>query len=123
MSFVAVDWGSTRFRAYRVEANGVSDRISSEHGIATTPAEDLAAALAAELEPWRAWIEGGRVPVRMAGMIGSNRGLRDTGYQRLPLALDELASARADVEVATPLATTVGIRPGLALATDDAFDV
>src|SRR3982751_1856055 len=112
MSFVAIDWGSTRFRAYRVVSNGVSDRLSSARGIATTPPEELAAALVSELAPWRAWIEGGRVPVLMAGMIGSNRGLRDAGYQRLPIDLDALASPEAQVEAATPLATRVSIRAG-----------
>src|SRR5262245_5877229 len=116
MSFVAVDWGSTRFRAYRVEEGGVSDRISSARGISTTPPDELAGALVAELAPWRGWIEGGRVPVLMAGKIGSNRGLRDAGYQRLPLDLDALASPDAQVEVATPLATRVGIRAGIALS-------
>jgi 2-dehydro-3-deoxygalactonokinase len=123
MRFVAVDWGSTRFRAYRVEAGGVSDRLESGRGIATTEPGELAAALVAELAPWRAWIERERVPVRMAGMIGSNRGLRDVGYQRLPLSLEELASAGAEVEVSTPLATRVGIRPGLAVAGGDDWDV
>jgi 2-dehydro-3-deoxygalactonokinase len=123
MSFVAVDWGSTRFRAYRVEAKGVSDRLSSARGISTTAPEALAATLVAELSPWRAWIEGERVPVLMAGMIGSNRGLRDAGYQRLPIDLDALAWADARVDVATPLATKVSIRAGLALARNDDFDV
>jgi 2-dehydro-3-deoxygalactonokinase len=123
MSFVAVDWGSTRFRAYRVEKDGVADRLTSERGIATTAPGELAAVLAAELGPWRAWIEGERVPVLMAGMIGSNRGLRDAGYQRLPVELDALAAPEAQVEAATPLATTVSIRAGLALAAGDDFDV
>src|SRR5580765_1490023 len=123
MSFVAIDWGSTRFRAYRVETAGVSDRIASERGIGTTAPGELAGALVAELEPWRAWIERGRVPVLLAGMIGSNRGLRDAGYQRLPLDLDALASPEARVQVQTPLATTVSIRAGLSLAQGDTFDI
>jgi 2-dehydro-3-deoxygalactonokinase len=123
MGFVAVDWGSTRFRAYRVEESGVSERLASEQGILATPREGLAAALVTALEPWRAWIERDRVPVRMAGMIGSNAGLRDAGYQRLPIFLDELAATSAEVEVKTPLATRVGIRPGLALVDGEACDV
>jgi 2-dehydro-3-deoxygalactonokinase len=123
MSFVAVDWGSTRFRAYKVEPRGVSARLTSERGISTTPPAALADALAAELAPWRAWIEGERIPIAMAGMIGSNRGLRDVGYQRLPLDLEEIAAAAGQVEVPTPLATRVTIRQGLALADGDAFDV
>jgi 2-dehydro-3-deoxygalactonokinase len=122
MSFVAIDWGSTRFRAYRVEPSGVMS-IASERGIGSTPPELLTGALVEALEPWRAWIERERVPVRMAGMIGSNRGLRDVGYQRLPIDLDGLAAVDARVEVATPLATSVSIRQGLALADGDAFDV
>jgi 2-dehydro-3-deoxygalactonokinase len=123
MTFVAIDWGSTRFRAYRVETGGVSDWITSEHGISTTPPDELAAALVGALAPWRAWIERERVRVLMAGMIGSNRGLRDAGYQRLPIDLDALASADALVDVTTPLATRVSIRAGLALARGDDFDV
>jgi 2-dehydro-3-deoxygalactonokinase len=123
MSFVAVDWGSTRLRAYRVEAGGVADRLASGQGIAATPRAELAAALVAALAPWRAWIERDVVPVRMAGMIGSQAGLADAGYQRLPIFLDELAATSAEVEVATPLATRVGIRPGLALVDGDARDV
>jgi 2-dehydro-3-deoxygalactonokinase len=129
MSFVAIDWGSTRFRAYRVEKGDVSDRITSARGILATPPDELPETLVAELAPWRAWIERERVPVRMAGMVGSNRGLRDAGYQRVPIFLDELASTSAEVEVqvqdkgATLLATKVSIRPGLALAEGDAYDV
>jgi 2-dehydro-3-deoxygalactonokinase len=125
MSFVAIDWGSTRLRAYRVEKGDVSDRITSTRGILTTPPNELAAALVAALAPWRAWIEREGVPVRMAGMVGSNRGLHDAGYQRVPIFLDELAAPGVEigVEGATPLATRVSIHPGLALAEGDAYDV
>lgn len=123
MSFVAIDWGSTRFRAYRVEVGGVADRIASEGGILSTAPEELGVVLVEALEPWRAWIERERVPVRMAGMIGSNRGMRDVGYQRLPVDLEALGAVEARVAVATALATNVSIRQGLALADGDAFDV
>lgn len=123
MSFVAVDWGSTRFRAYRVEPRGVSERITSARGILTTPPAALADALVGELAPWRAWIERERVPVSMVGMIGSNRGLRDTGYQRLPIDFEALASKEAEWEVTTPLATKVGIRTGMAFVQGDTYDV
>jgi 2-dehydro-3-deoxygalactonokinase len=126
MTFVAIDWGSSRFRAYRVERGGVTDRIVSGRGVQSTLATEpdaLAATLVSELTPWRGWIEGDHVPVLMAGMIGSNRGLRDAGYQRLPIRLDALARANVQVEVATPLATKVSIRPGLAIAEAETYDV
>jgi 2-dehydro-3-deoxygalactonokinase len=88
-----------------------------------TPPDALAGALVEALAPWRAWIERERVPVRMAGMVGSNRGLRDVGYQPLPIELDALAAADARVQVQTPLATSATIAKGLALADGDAFDV
>jgi 2-dehydro-3-deoxygalactonokinase len=125
MTFVAVDWGSTRFRAYRVEDGVVTARVESARGISTSEPRELGATLVAELAPWRPWIEASRVPVRMAGMIGSNRGLVDVGYEMLPRTLAELGAAAAEVEVPTPLATRVAIRRGLALADRDAgaFDV
>jgi 2-dehydro-3-deoxygalactonokinase len=121
MKFVAVDWGSTRFRAYRVEGGSVTDRIVSSRGILVTAPADLATTLVAQLTPWRSFIESERVPVLMAGMVGSQRGLRDAGYQRLPIFLDALTSEQ--VEVATPLATKVSIRPGLAIADGEEYDV
>jgi 2-dehydro-3-deoxygalactonokinase len=121
MKFVAVDWGSTRFRAYRVESGNVVDRIASARGILATAPAELAATLVAELAPWQSFIEGERVPILMAGMVGSQRGLRDAGYQRLPIFLDALTSEQ--VEVATPLATKVSIRPGLAIADGEQYDV
>jgi len=121
MKFVAVDWGSTRFRAYRVEDGSVAERITSARGILATAPAELSATLVAELGPWRAWIESERVPVLMAGMVGSHRGLRDAGYQRLPIFLDALTSEQ--VEVTTPLATKVSIRPGLAIADGEEYDV
>ena len=62
------------------------------------------------------------MPVRDGRNGRQQRGLRDAGYQRLPIFLDALAS-RAQVEVTTPLATRVSIRPGLALADGEACDV
>jgi 2-dehydro-3-deoxygalactonokinase len=121
MRFVAVDWGSTRFRAYRVEGGAVTDRITSSRGIISTASSELAATLVTELSPWRSFIEGERVPILMAGMVGSHRGLRDAGYQRVPIFLDALTSEQ--VEVTTPLATRVSIRPGLAIADGEEFDV
>jgi 2-dehydro-3-deoxygalactonokinase len=121
MRFVAVDWGSTRFRAYRVEGGRVTDRITSSRGILSTVSAELAATLVSELSPWRSFIEGERVPILMAGMVGSHRGLRDAGYQRLPIFLDALTSEQ--VEVNTPLATRVTIRPGLAIANGEEYDV
>src|SRR5262249_33938711 len=117
----AIDWGSTRFRAYRVERGAVTDRIVSSRGILATAPAELAATLVAELAPWRGWIEGERVPVLMAGMIGSHRGLRVAGSQGSPLFLDALPAEQVDVT--TPLATRVSIRPGLAVADGEEFDV
>src|SRR6185436_5514620 len=99
----------------------VTDRITSSRGILATAPAELGATLIAELTPWRGFIESERVPVLMAGMIGSHRGLRDAGYQRLPIFLDALTSEQ--VEVATPLATKVTIRPGLAIADGEEYDV
>lgn len=85
--FIAVDWGTTNRRAWRIGADGtVEDSLADGSGIISVPAEGFdaeAAALRARL---------GDLPMLLGGMIGSDRGWRNVAYVPCPADLKSLAT-------------------------------
>jgi 2-dehydro-3-deoxygalactonokinase len=111
--FIAVDWGTTNRRAYRVGASGaVADRIEDDQGVLSVPAGGFPAAV----EEIRARL--GDFPLLMAGMVGSNRGWVDAPYVPCPAGLPELAANLKWVEPGR-----VAIVPGVCFADGEAADV
>ncbi|TKI03744.1 2-dehydro-3-deoxygalactonokinase [Martelella alba] len=49
MNYIAVDWGSSNFRAMRVKKGKVISGVQSEKGVARCPREQLGAILREEL--------------------------------------------------------------------------
>ncbi len=97
---IAVDWGTTNRRAYRVEADGsVSDAVRDGSGVLAMAAEDYVPALATLRERL------GDLPVIAAGMIGSTRGWREAPY--VPAPADLAALAAAALRIADANATIV----------------
>ena len=84
--FLAVDWGTTNRRAWRVGADGMAEAEEQDgRGIlAVAPG-----GFAAEAAAIRARL--GDLPMLCAGMAGSNRGWVETPYLPCPLSLDALA--------------------------------
>ena len=112
-SFIAVDWGTTNRRAYRIgPAGAVEDRLEDDKGILAVPAGGFPAA-AAEI---RARL--GDRPMLMAGMVGSNRGWEEAPYVPCPAGLPELAASLKWVEP-----ERVAIVPGVCFAAGEAADV
>jgi 2-dehydro-3-deoxygalactonokinase len=101
--YIAVDWGTTNRRAYRIDAAGT---LVAEHaddlGVTAIAAGGFPAATA-EL---RARL--GDLPLLMAGMIGSNRGWREAAYVPCPASAQALASATLWIEPGR-----TGIIPGV----------
>ncbi|MEH5879761.1 MFS transporter [Klebsiella variicola] len=64
--YIAVDWGSTNFRAWLFEGERCLDSRQSAAGIARLNGQSPAAVLATQIHGWRE----GRTPVVMAGMHG-----------------------------------------------------
>ena len=91
--FLAVDWGTTNRRAWRIGADGAVEAEEQDgRGILSVEAGSFpaeAAALRARL---------GDLPMLCAGMVGSNRGWAETAYLPCPLGLDALAAALLWVE-------------------------
>lgn len=111
--YIAVDWGTTNRRAYRVAADGgLVDAIEDSTGVTSVAPGGFAAEVAAI----RARL--GDLPMLLAGMIGSNRGWREAAYVPCPAAASDLAGTILWVEEGR-----TGIVPGVCQTSADAPDV
>lgn len=110
---IAVDWGTTNRRAYRLDPAGkLEAEFEDDQGITAVAAGGFPAAVADVRERL------GDLPLLMAGMIGSNRGWVEAPYVACPAGLPELGAnlARIDKERAA-------IVPGLSYLDDSRADV
>lgn len=111
--FIAVDWGTTNRRAYRLGAGGrLEDRMEDDQGILSVPAGSFPAAVAKIRERL------GDLPLLLAGMIGSNRGWHEAPYAPAPAGLPELAERLVWAEPGR-----TAIVPGVSFVSGDAADV
>lgn len=91
--FIAVDWGTTNRRAYRLDAKG---RMTGEHEDdkgALAVGRDGFAAAAAQLRDLL-----GDLPMLLGGMAGSTHGWVDAPYRPCPLSAADLVSGLVWVE-------------------------
>jgi len=110
---IAVDWGTTNRRAYRLDSAGLLQaEFEDDQGITAVPPGGFPATVAEVRERL------GDLPLLMAGMIGSNRGWVEAPYVPCPAGLPELAAklARIDEERAA-------IVPGLSFMDETRADV
>ncbi|WP_285713868.1 2-dehydro-3-deoxygalactonokinase [Erythrobacter oryzae] len=110
--FIAVDWGTTNRRAWRIGAGGnVEAACEDAGGIMSLGPGDYTGEVAMLRERL------GDLPMLMGGMIGSNRGWRETPYVACP------ADARALADAIVWIDARTGIIPGVAQERRDAPDV
>ena len=92
---IAIDWGTTGFRAYRLRGDGaVAESRSASKGILAVPPGRFSAVLEEEVGDW---ITAGDAPIVMAGMVGSRQGWLEVPYVDCPAGVDEIAAAMRDV--------------------------
>ena len=92
---IAIDWGTTGFRAYRLSGDGaVSESRSAAKGILAVEPGRFSAVLEEEVDDW---IVAGDGPIVMAGMVGSRQGWLEVPYVTCPAGFDEIAAAMRDV--------------------------
>lgn len=85
---VYVDWGTSAFRAWLLDASGeVQARHAAACGIATVEGGDFAGTLHREIGAWLT----PATPVVLSGMITSRNGWVETPYAPLPARLEDLA--------------------------------
>ena len=99
--FIAVDWGTTNRRAYRIDADArCVQQFEDGKGVLSVPAGGFPAAVAEIRECL------GDKPLLMAGMIGSNRGWKEVPYVPCPAGIDDLVGAqrfRVTMRLRTPV--------------------
>jgi 2-dehydro-3-deoxygalactonokinase len=89
-ALIAIDWGTTSARAYRMAAGGtVCDVRSAPLGVVSVEDGRFAPALNTLLDDWR----DARVPRIACGMIGSRQGWVEAPYVECPVDLASLGRA------------------------------
>jgi len=116
--FIAINWGSSNFRAYLLDhAGDVRDAFAEPAGIASLDRPGMVAQVERLL---RRWPDAHRIYA--CGMVGSNVGWADAGYVECPIGLDGLATNLHEAAIA---GRVMHIVPGLACrrASDGAPDI
>ena len=116
---VAVDWGTSRFRAHLVGGDGrLLAGVASDDGMSRVERGGFEAVLTRLCAAWLAEHPG--IPVVMGGMVGSRNGWREVPYVPCPAGPAEIAAGMVSFEIGG--GTRVHIVPGL-VVDDGAADV
>jgi 2-dehydro-3-deoxygalactonokinase len=88
---IGVDWGTSNFRAFRLDAAGtVIERRSYPTGVLKVQEGKFAETLQAQIGDW---IEAGETRVLLCGMVGSRQGWAEANYLRCPVKIEDFAQA------------------------------
>ncbi|MEO8736170.1 MAG: 2-dehydro-3-deoxygalactonokinase [Edaphobacter sp.] len=88
---IAVDWGTSNFRTFRLDAEGtILARRSSPKGILRVDGGHFAETLRAEVGDW---LEEGEKHILLCGMIGSREGWVEAKYLPCPVGIADLANS------------------------------
>lgn len=83
MSWIAVDWGTTRLRAWHMsEADEILASASSDAGMSSLDRDGFETALLTVIQPWL--VNGGLPEVYACGMVGARQGWTEAAYRPLP---------------------------------------
>ena len=106
--FIAVDWGTTNRRAYRLDSSGQCvEEFEDPKGVLAVEPDGFPAAAAAIRERL------GDLPLLLAGMVGSTRGWVEAPYVPCPAGLEDVAAKLRWIEpgrtaIVPGLSSTVG---------------
>ena len=89
---IAVDWGTSSLRVYRLDSNGcVLESRSSNRGILNVAAGQFPRVLDEQIGGWK------EAPIVMSGMVGSRQGWKEAPYVECPAGFDEIAAKLLEV--------------------------
>jgi len=85
---IAVNWGTSNFRAYKLDAQGhVEAEKSSGRGAVSVPTGGFQDALMAEVLDWMDMSDN---RLLMCGMVGARSGWKEAPYQQVPATFDQV---------------------------------
>ena len=86
--WIAVDWGTSTFRAYLVQNNEVSDTIETKDGMKFLKSHLFEQTLLTLIDRW---LDNDKITEILAsGMVGSKQGWEEAPYQKTPCNLKSL---------------------------------
>ena len=86
--WIAVDWGTSTFRAYLVQNNEVSDTIETKDGMKFVKSHLFEQTLLSLIDRW---LDNDKITEILAsGMVGSKQGWEEAPYQKTPCNLKSL---------------------------------
>lgn len=103
-AFLAIDWGTTNRRVYRIEGGKVVATERDDRGVKVLAPTDYAAIIAADRRRF------GDLPVLIAGMAGSTIGWCDVSYAAAPAGLPDLVANIRRMEGRIAIVPGVSIR-------------
>lgn len=112
-SLIAVDWGSSAFRAFLLDQDGqILARMSTDDGVFSVKNADFHEVLAANCGDWLR--EERDLPIIMSGAVGSRDGWLETPYCACPASGKKLASScvRVENEAGLNLKIVTGVTGG-----------
>jgi 2-dehydro-3-deoxygalactonokinase len=105
---IAVNWGTSNFRAYKLDAKWhVEAEKSSDRGAITVPSGGFQDALMSEVLEW---MDGNDNRILMCGMVGARRGWMEAPYVPVPATFEQVVKGVIQIEVE---GLDVRIVPGL----------
>jgi 2-dehydro-3-deoxygalactonokinase len=94
---IAVNWGTSNFRAYKLDAQGrVEAEKSSGRGAVSVPTGGFQDALMAEVLEWMDMSDN---RILMCGMVGARRGWKEAPYIQVPATFDQVVQGVIKLDV------------------------
>ncbi len=107
-TLIAVDWGTSNFRAFLLDAEGtILETRFAKRGLLHVPHGDFAAVLKQQIGD--CCKDNPHIPIVMCGMVGSRQGWIEAPYLMCPVTLNNLAAGLQKV----PGQNNTWIIPGL----------
>lgn len=105
--WIAVDWGTTRLRAWAMRGTDHVADARSDKGMNSLAKTEFESALLDLIDPW---LGAGLTPVVACGMVGARQGWAEAPYRAVPCT--PLAGSGIDVKTSDPR-IAVTLLPGL----------
>ena len=88
VKWIAVDWGTTSFRAYLMLNNDVLKNVETNDGMKFVQNQHFEETLVSLIEPWLE--RKHKIEILASGMVGSKQGWIEAPYQKTPCNLNNI---------------------------------